>query len=113
MKTEGYLHRKQSYNKEKVSQFVSFNDSFLKDLGLQFFFKDGPKRIEIQAFSSNPAFKDISYKLVFHSKISYTIKGNLNSSEVHRFPLMESIQKKDMMQYSISVQFYDEPIVIE
>jgi hypothetical protein len=111
LKTHGYLCRKLSYNSEGVAKFVSFNNSFLKDLGLQFLFRDGHKKIEIQAFTSVPAFQDISFRLVFQSDIVFTIKGHLNRT--HVFPLPQSIKAEDIINYRITVSFKDEPIVVE
>jgi hypothetical protein len=111
LKTKGYLCRKLSYNSENETKFVSFNNSFLKDLGLQFFFKDGLDRIEIQAFSSVPIFQDISFILAFKTDISFTIKGKLN--RIHRFPLTDNVKKESIIKYKITVSFKDAPIVIE
>ena len=109
--TQGFLCRKLSYNSENVSKFVSFNNSFLKDLGLQFLFKDGQKKIEIQAFSNVPDFQDISFTLLFHSDINFTIKGKLNRT--HVFPLTENTKSESIIRYKITVSFKDEPIVVE
>ena len=111
LKTKGYLCRKLSYNSDNETKFVSFNNSFLKDLGLQFFFKDGQERIQIQAFSSVPIFQDISFNLIFMTDISFTIKGKLN--RIHKFPLTDNVKKESIIRYKITVSFKDEPIIIE
>jgi hypothetical protein len=83
----------------------------LKDLGLQFLFKDGDKRLEIQAFSSVPTFQDLSFTLVFQSDINFTIKGHLNRT--HFFPLTEKMKSESIIKYRISISFKDEPITLE
>ncbi|XP_023341556.1 uncharacterized protein LOC111711423 isoform X2 [Eurytemora carolleeae] len=96
-----------------LDNFVSFNNSFIKLLNIQFFFKlHNFKELHIQGFCLNDRYKSANFK--FKCKSGHKRKsaaGQLNNGTLKiKFP--EKIPEKSILKYTIHIEVHDPPITI-
>ena len=94
--------------------YVIFNNSFIKHLGAQFFFKlYSDDEIHIQGFSLQERIKTESFKLKIKSgdRRKY-VAGHFNSGKAAVFKFPHKLSKKDILEYKIILKINDPPIII-
>ena len=105
----GYLSRQLA-----KPRFVSFNNSFMKVIGAQFFFTEKDNKMFFHAFSTNHRYRSAKYtlRLKFRGGFQFCLQAPLDGTE-KVLVIPEQCWTISFVHYNIKIKYLDEPILID